>query len=48
MITEKQQKLYELAKAENLLKKHKILDSSQEAKIKDEKDKELKKQHAKR
>lgn len=38
MITEKQQKLYDLAKAEMLLKKHDILDKSQEAKIKSEKD----------
>lgn len=37
MITEKQQKLYDLAKAEMLLKKHDILDKSQEDKIKEEK-----------
>jgi len=36
MITEKQQKLYDLAKAEMLLKKHNVYDKNQESKIKKE------------
>jgi hypothetical protein len=39
MITEQQQKLYDLARAEMLLKKHDIFDKNQETKIKKEKNK---------
>lgn len=39
MITEKQQKLYNLAKAEMLLEKEGVLEKSQKDKIKAEKDK---------
>ena len=40
MITEKQQKIYDLKKAEKLLDKHKVLDKTQQGKIKSEVDKE--------
>jgi hypothetical protein len=43
MITEKQQKLYDLAKAEMLLKKHNALEKVQETKIKAETDLIIKK-----
>ena len=42
MITEKQQKLYNLVKAEMLLKKEGVLEKSQGDKIKAEKDKVFK------
>jgi len=42
-ITEKQQKLYDMAKAEKLLEKYSILEKSQKDKITAEKAKETKK-----
>jgi hypothetical protein len=43
MITEKQQKLYDLAKSEKLLEKYGILEKTQKNKITAEKAKETKK-----